>query len=535
MTDVIILANGSVNEKLPFLNLQKKCPALIPVHTRPLIFYVLDFYKDKPVDQIHLVISSDYVHEISPIISTNNINIISCPPTKGVNDTLKFVSKNHLIQDDIIINLVTTIPTAFPSKGEIQIGNRIREFSIGSGVSLKNDIIDYIYKKNSRNKSNFPFTGVFRVDKENLINALSNTLICDDLLRVVHELSKNYKLNFKKCDWIDCGHEISFYEAKEKLLQSRSFNTITVSSPLGVLTKNSTEVIKLKNEYDYIKSLPKDLEILFPRLVSDFTKSEDYGSYAMEYYGYSNLAEYQLFWNLEYGQWAKIFDSVQKVLCLLSNFKYDLSYKDYMSFYFNKTVERVTLFQKFAELNYNNYLNFNGRVIVNGTECDSFFNLIDDIKERISLIYDSNQGSIMHGDFCFNNILYDISSGTIRLIDQRGSYGQKKNGIWGDSLYDYAKFAHSSIGMYDYLANGMFEFNKDNQNFSIKFFSNDNKNYLETLTSNLIEKSNFSLSDIKFTIGLLFVSMSPMHSDSFIKQSAMYLHGLKYINNSLHD
>ena len=535
MTDVIILANGSVNEKLPFLNLQKECPALMPVHTKPILFYILEFYKDKPIDKIYLVISSEFAEEISSTLIFENISIVSCPPTKGVNETLKYVVNKVKLADDIIVNLVTTIPTSYPLEGEVQIGNKERYDGIGSGIVLAENSVKFAYKDILPNENGFPFTGIFRVNNKALIKAITDINVYDDLLRVVSAIFEKQNLDFKKCEWIDCGHEISFYKAKEKLLQSRPFNSVKVYSPYGIIEKHSSEREKLKNEFDYINALPDNLKILFPRITSEFTETDNSSCYSMEFYGYPNLAEFQLFWKIHNSQWAKIFKSLDEVLTLFSSYSNDLSYNDFISFYFDKTFKRVEEFRKFCENKSQNFLRFDGVVEVNDIECDSFFNLIERIRAKLDSIYDSNFGCIMHGDFCFNNILYDIPSGTIRLIDQRGSYGESKNGIWGDRVYDLAKFAHSSIGMYDYLANGLFSLSKDDQSYRIEFFSNNNSQYLRSLTHDLIRKNNFETKDIEFIIGLLFVSMSPMHSDSFIKQVSMYLHGLKYINNSLHD
>src|SRR5690606_40930853 len=43
--------------------------------------------------------------------------------------------------------------------------------------------------------------------------------------------------------------------------------------------------------------------------------------------------------------------------------------------------------------------------------------------------------SIMHGDFCFSNILFDSRSNRIKLIDPRGINANGEISIYGDQKY----------------------------------------------------------------------------------------------------
>jgi len=64
----------------------------------------------------------------------------------------------------------------------------------------------------------------------------------------------------------------------------------------------------------------------------------------------------------------------------------------------------------------------------------------------------------MHGDLCFCNILYDINSQAIKLLDPKGSFG--KIGIYGDIKYDIAKLKHYVHGKYDFIINDLFHLKK---------------------------------------------------------------------------
>ena len=61
--------------------------------------------------------------------------------------------------------------------------------------------------------------------------------------------------------------------------------------------------------------------------------------------------------------------------------------------------------------------------------------------------------AFIHGDLNFTNILYSLNTGTFRLLDPRGTWGE--TGFTGDVRYEYAKlwysqwFAPISHGLFD--------------------------------------------------------------------------------------
>jgi hypothetical protein len=98
-----------------------------------------------------------------------------------------------------------------------------------------------------------------------------------------------------------------------------------------------------------------------------------------------------------------------------------------------------------------------------------------------------------------------------------------------------AKLLHSSMYGYDYLVNDLFKLSENKNHFSLIFNWRDNKNILDELSKNLIINEGFSFQDVKFVVGLLFLSMTPLHNESKIKQKAMYLHGLSIVNEIYHE
>ena len=117
---------------------------------------------------------------------------------------------------------------------------------------------------------------------------------------------------------------------------------------------------------------------------------------------------------------------------------------------------------------------------------------------------------MIHGDYCFSNLLYDVNSGVLRLIDPRGSWGNNEN---GDIKYDMAKLRHSISGDYDYIVNDLFSYKINGNEISYQVFDRDENNKVKAHFDNVISQK-FNLEHIKLIEGLLFLSMVPLHSNS---------------------
>jgi thiamine kinase-like enzyme len=128
--------------------------------------------------------------------------------------------------------------------------------------------------------------------------------------------------------------------------------------------------------------------------------------------------------------------------------------------------------------------------------------------------------SIVHGDLCASNILYDRKSRTIKLIDPRGAFGVP--GLYGDPAYDLAKLRHSVLGGYDFILNGWFKI----LNNRIEVFRN--KVAIDSFVR--FQTNHFPQTMIRrarLIEPLLFLSMVPLHGDEPKRQYAFLLNGLE--------
>jgi hypothetical protein len=525
-TAVLVLAAGSIKNKYRSFSFLYDSPALIPVASRSCCSFILDFYSNQPV-KLYLVINEKDKKDVANDLSGYHaLNIISVTETVGINDTLQ-QALEQIKEDSVIINLVTTIPVEYPQPDTVYIDKSFSQNEYYSGFIFKNNKITF-KRKGDGNESKFQaFTGVFRTGKKAIQNALKKVKSKSDLLEVVQVLQSSAKLKYEAIEWIDLGHEINYADARKKLLSSRVFNAISVNNNSGTLKKKSRNKVKLANEIKYIAMLPGEFQLLYPRIVS---ANAENGEAEMEYYGYPNLSEYQLYRTIEPSQWEKAFSLLQYIIEQMKTHRFSIGKNTHMQFYYSKTNERIAQFKK--EMGTEPLVN-KKEVVINGLPCKNFEVLRPRVLQRIEKLYNEEDFSIMHGDLCFNNILFDIFSNTLKLIDPRGSFGENCVGIYGDIKYDIAKLLHSSVSHYDYIVNNLFRYKEGKNEVQYSFPLRENAALLESLSLKLVKHLGYDRDDLMFIVGLLFLSMCPLHPGNTDRQKLMYFHGIYLINKHL--
>jgi len=534
MATVLIIAGGDISRKLPFLRAGCACPALIPLNTRPLAAYVMEVYGKE--HELHLFVDEAFVEEVRSELSPrkHRFTLHGIVPGPGVVDTLRQAVEKVPSADDLIVNLVTTIPVTIPASGEVQGGRLPAHFTAEwSAIGRDGESFRFYAKGEERPDDAPAFTGVFRLPAAVLTAAVANASRPNDLLSVIEAASASTPLLLRESTWIDCGHETNYYKSRALLINSRSFNRLQVDARRGTIIKSSSDKEKLAREAGYLETLPAGLRVLFPRLVSTSGLNGKIDSYEMEYYGYPNIAEYLLYWNLSKESWWRCFDGLQDTLALFRGYPASVGPAAYRDFHWNKTISRIDTYLDSVVPALREHLT--GPVSLNGRTLPPLDGLLKGAEAVITSAYRESSFGVFHGDFCFSNILFDVASGVVRLIDPRGSFGPGSPGIYGDWRYDLAKLSHSSIGHYDYIVNGLFDVWQDaSGNFRLEIGLRPNAPWLEEMTSWLIAEQGADPREISVMTSLLFLSMCPLHADDPDRQVAFFLRGLDLLAQALH-
>ena len=187
-----------------------------------------------------------------------------------------------------------------------------------------------------------------------------------------------------------------------------------------------------------------------------------------------------------------------------------------------KTLKRLTEYTKETGIS------FDQPWKLNGTQTPSLLQIVQETGEMIAR--DKREFvTMMHGDFCFSNILYDFKSKSVKVIDPRGIDNDGNFSMYGDMRYDVAKLAHSIVGLYDLIIAGMFDYSESAPyDINLKLETTDSVLATQEMFKTLLFAGyNIEELNVYPIMVHLFLSMLPLHRDNPERQKAMLANALR--------
>jgi len=312
--------------------------------------------------------------------------------------------------------------------------------------------------------------------------------------------------------WLDFGHVNTYYNSKANFTTQRSFNELTITKDW--IEKSSRKTQKIKAEAAWFSEIPKMMCKYTPQFLGSLDNEGKF-SYRLEYLYCTALNELFVFSLLPTMTWTKILRSCIDFIvdCQSYEVKDNYNLNSLNELFGVKTKQRISEYSKSRNLQLEKKWIFNGN---NPTSIDDLI--------RISEKYlpsESKVLTLLHGDFCFSNILYDFRANRIKTIDPRGINTNEKLTIYGDMKYDLAKLSHSVLGMYDWIIAGYYHLTVND--YVITFELAGIKQHKDTQQSFIkIIESKFGVSAINlYAMQIqLFLSMLPLHADDSVRQDA---------------
>jgi len=310
--------------------------------------------------------------------------------------------------------------------------------------------------------------------------------------------------------------------------RTRAYNNFKLNTKtLSSIIKSSNEE-RLKGEAEYYLNLPDNLKIFFPRTLSHSLNAPY--KLELEYYAYDNLGN-AMFTNKNQVFWKKTFDFISNYI---DSYKDSLKKKqdldDLKLMYISKTEnEYFKLINNFSEFQ---KLKDYSIIYLNNEPLLSFETVWERIREKLGSTIKNNYSHLIHGDLCFSNILYCEHPLTkdliLKFIDPRGVFGKTK--FYGDFYYDLAKLSHSVNGGYEYFIYDNFHISIKKNKINLNYKLDDNKTLINNVFNKFVTENNFDLEKIKLLEGCIFIGMCARHYDDINRQLAMYVTGLKILN-----
>jgi len=532
----LILAAGKIDyTRLPFGVHQSN--ATIPVNGKPVISWILDDLILKNVKDIRIVIREEnsrleqllqkhYSQRIQlDIIRLNNPASIIDSLHAGLsfsaltNEPIQFILGDTLIYD------------SFESMQDMLYVSKVRSSENWCVVNTndKGEILTLTDKKELPGDSFTALCGYYQLS--NARTLLSCVQLCKDngskeLSEVLMQYNNIHPLSVKKVDaWFDFGHLESFIQSKKSLLRPRHFNQLTIDPLLNTITKVSDKSDKLADELNWYLLLPEKLKTLTPRIVTREQEGNKV-TITQEFYGYPSLSELFVYGDLSISVWESIIDYLFQVHGLFRQYEKPAEKAYLTDMYDNKTQERIQ--QMLNQDRFWKEIWEKDSITINGNQYSNIPACLDKLSKKIEQLTNHATFNVIHGDYCLSNILYDLNNQIVRLIDPRGSFGEK--GIYGDPRYDIAKLRHSLVGLYDYVVGDLFQISTSEKGFDYELFEDDKNIHLALYMDKCIQAFGYNLSEIKLIEGLLFLSMIPYHADYNERQHMMYVKSVEIFN-----
>jgi hypothetical protein len=544
MNKIVILPSA----KLVPLELQNEFgvipTAMIPLDSRPALHYVAEYYQKigfqllvaahESVEQI--VNYCSHYHELA-------IKVFNVGETTSIGETL-FNTLDKLTEqtDELIVNFADTSIAEDLLEGNVVCFSLQDDSFRWTTFQLDNDRMETINERWTSKNSHTPqnvFIGIFRIiDVSDFFTLLKETLSSPKegidpfyvaIQRYFNNLQSNRKTFQEVHNWRDFGHLDTYYATKKELtLNCRHFNDVHVDPRRGIIRKTSKNTQKLIDEIRWYLRLPVGLQFMAPRIFKyDLSYSDP--SVEMEFYGYPALNDMYLFGNHDIGAWNQIFMAVEQIIQDMKTYRLNPEDKNNIQASMENMYQGKTIARLERVINDPSFASYNKEtLLINGRECFGIKKVLRILPELLetSKIYRQKSFSIIHGDLCLSNILYDQRNRLVRLIDPRGNFGSFD--IYGDPKYDIAKLCHSLEGDYDFLVNGLFDLKWESEDLFFQIHHQERHYVIKDLFHQWVTKNwRRSYPQIKLIESLLFLSMVPLHADRPRSQQALLARGLE--------
>jgi hypothetical protein len=321
--------------------------------------------------------------------------------------------------------------------------------------------------------------------------------------------------------WHDFGHVQTFFRSRRLVTSARHFNTLRIDGRTA--RKASRDRMKMHAEAAWLATVPPSVRIYAARLIDSGEEADGIAFYETEYGYLPTLAELFVFGTLGAAVWSHILQSCHEFLSACAAARTtDASDPLLRELVVAKTAARLRDFADATGFNVDGMLRYEGQLL------PSLMQMAEDLAGQIDF-GSARCAHVMHGDFCFSNILYDSRVQRVRVIDPRGYVRADEPSVAGDLRYDMAKFAHSVIGRYDQIIAGRYQLAPpDGGRYAITFEQAPHHAWLEKALDRFrVDGVHAGGREVRALTICLFLSMLPLHSDRPDRQRAFVANALR--------
>lgn len=424
-----------------------------------------------------------YIDKYEGIGSGLGKTVLACE--EYLNEPFVFCSCDTIVNEKII----------FPTKNIIgySVKDEISEYRT---LQINNNKVLKINEKNCPGKNKTVYIGLsFIYDWEIFLNEMHNggqNAIDIGEVYALNKLAQKGKLFAQKFTWFDTGNLIELKKTQAHFKENNS-PTILKKENEDIWFIND-KVIKFSDDKNFIKD-----RIIRTKYIKDYIP--EIISYTENMYSYKKANGYVL---------SQINNT--EIFTKLLKFSKDFWAKKELSegekiefnsacekFYYNKTIQRVNLYYKTFNIK-------DTETIINGQQIPKLTYILSKLDK--SRLFDGLPGRF-HGDFHFENILYDEKNDKFIFLDWRQNFVNYLN--IGDIYYDLAKLLHGLIISHDLIANNKYMVKINETEVNYKFERKTVLKECEKLFYDWLKENNYDVKKVKILTAIIFLNISPLH------------------------
>lgn len=504
-------------------------PSFLPLGNKRLFKYQFETARN---DELKIIaLPSKY--RMSPFdqlwFDENGIEIIMIP--EGLSLGHSFVSAINLIDvretEDLTVLFGDTLFKNKIIKSDFSVVSKVEndyKWSIVDSSLISDDNL-----QKQHGISELAISGIFCFSD---IKSILREVISNDFNFIygVTSYAKNKSFSFiESNDWMDFGHVNTYYRSRTNYTTQRDFNNLKITNKWVEKSSNKNE--KIRAEAQWYINIPDDIKLYTPRFLSskdNFSEANNI-TYKIEYLYQLPLNELFVFGKLSELQWKVIIEACFEFVSACIENKSQLgihSSSNFLELMSSKTLCRLEQYAQYGQIDVFKSYSYDDGITGNAYD---ILELAD--KYLPNEVIPDFENCVLHGDFCFSNIVFDFRTNRVITYDPRGISPNGNFSIYGNVLYDIGKLSHSIIGLYDFIISKYYEISWVDDNFKIDFKIDERiKNIQNKFLDIVMEKYQLTFNNVLAIQIHLFLSMIPLHDDDPSRQEALFVNAFRLAN-----
>lgn len=497
-------------------------PAFLPIGNRRLYQrQVEEIRRALPIAPIFLSVPADFELEAADCdaLALLGVAIMPAPPEMSLGEAVTYAVLSAGLANAPLVLL----------HGDTLLSDYPLERADAVGVGATRTYYPWADVSESQGRLSFPdaageaverrvLTGAFHfADTPLFLRALAHNR--GRFIQAVAEYSEARPLAcVEEGRWLDFGHLHTLFRSRRQVTTEREFNRL--ESEAEFFVKSSANTVKIRAEQRWFESLPENLRTYTPS-VQPHPSPDGMAAYRIEYCYLAPLSDLYVFGRLPPSVWRSVFEACSSFLAAAARHR-SAEDVDAAALYRTKTLARLEQFA--AETG----MPIEAEWRIDGRPTPSLVQIAETCADRIGPVSPERR-TVVHGDFCFSNILFDFRTQRIKVIDPRGLDAQGRPSIHGDGRYETAKLHHSVVGQYDHIIAGRCRVARTAETaLALALPTSPQIQAVQQLflrtafAGRMLEEERAAEGAV-----LLFLSMLPLHSDDPARQLALLANALR--------